>query len=197
MMESMISKPKPTRAEANDVANAIFDGTDAVMLSGETAMGEYPVETVTVMSNIAERTEQEINYIEVTENIYNLSGKADDDADALCFSACTLCNTISPEYMIGFSRSGRTIESLSKYRPSKPILGMSPDERVLRKLTIFRGVYGIKIDMADSNDELFDNTDTILTTRGFCSKGDKLVAVSSMPLTGVNRTNMIKIHTIS
>ena len=197
MMESMISKPKPTRAEANDVANAIFDGTDAVMLSGETAMGEYPVETVTVMSNIAERTEKEINYNDVTEKIYNLSGKADDNADALCFSACTLCNTISPEYMIGFSMSGRTIESLSKYRPSKAILGMSPDERVLRRLTVFRGVYGIKIDMADSSDELFDNADKILISKGFCSQGDKVVAVSSMPLTGKNRTNMIKIHSVA
>ena len=197
MMESMITKPKPTRAEANDVANAIFDGTDAVMLSGETAMGEYPVETVTVMSDIAERTEKEINYNEITEKIYNSSGQADDDADALCYSACTLCNTISPEFMVGFSRSGRTIEYLSKYRPSKVIIGMSPDERVLRRLTVFRGVYGIKIDMANSNNELFDNTDNILTARGFCSKGDKIVAVSSMPLTGVNRTNMIKIHFIS
>ena len=196
MMESMITKPKPTRAEANDVANAIFDGTDAVMLSGETAMGEYPVETVTVMSNIAQRTEKEINYTEITEKLYNLSGKAEDDADALCYSACTLCNTISPKYMVGFSRSGRTIEALSKYRPSKPILGMSPDERILRRLSVFRGVYGIKIEMAESSDELFDNTNKILTARGFCTKGDKVVAVSSMPLTGINRTNMIKIHTI-
>ena len=197
MMESMISKPTPTRAEANDVANAIFDGTDAVMLSGETAMGEYPVETVTVMSNIAERTEKEIQYNEVTEKIYDLSGKNNDDADALCYSACTLCNTISPKFMVGFSKSGRTIESLSKYRPSKPILGMSPDERVLRRFTVFRGVYGIKIDMADSSDELFDNADKILTARGFCSTGDKLVTVSSMPLTGINRTNMIKIHSVN
>jgi len=149
------------------------------------------------MSNIAERTEKEINYTELTEKIYNLSGKAEDDADALCYSACTLCNTISPRFMVGFSRSGRTIESLSKYRPSKPILGMSPDERVLRKLTIFRGVYGIKIDMAESSDELFENTDKILTSRRFCLQGDKIVAVSSMPLTGVNRTNMIKIHSVS
>jgi len=197
MMESMISKPKPTRAEANDVANAIFDGTDAVMLSGETAMGEYPVETVTVMSNIAERIEKEINYFEITEKIYDLSSKTEDDADALCYSACTLCNTLSPKFMVAFSRSGRTIEALSKYRPSKQILGMSPDERVLRRLTVFRGVYGIKIEMANSNDELFDNTDKILNSRGFCSQGDKVVAVSSMPLTGVNRTNMIKIHSIN
>ncbi len=197
MMESMISKPKPTRAEANDVANAIFDGTDAVMLSGETAMGEYPVETVTVMTNIAERTEKEINYNEITEKLYNLSGKPEDTADAVCYSACTLCNTINPKYMVGFSKSGRTIEDLSGYRPSKPILGMSPDESVLRRLTIFRGVYGIKIDMADSSDELFDHADKILTSKGFCSPGDKIVAVSSMPLTGQNRTNMIKIHTIT
>ncbi|MCK5201365.1 MAG: pyruvate kinase [Spirochaetales bacterium] len=197
MMESMISKPKPTRAEANDVANAIFDGTDAVMLSGETAMGEYPVETVTVMTSIAERTEKEINYNELTEKLYNLSGDPGDTGDAVCYSACTLCNTINPEYMVGFSKSGRTIESLSKYRPSKPILGMSPDESVLRRLTIFRGVYGIKIEMADSSDELFDHADKILRSKGFCSPEEKVVAVSSMPLTGQNRTNMIKIHTVT
>jgi pyruvate kinase len=197
MMESMISKPKPTRAEANDVANAIFDGTDAVMLSGETAMGDFPIETVTVMSNIAERTEKEINYNDVTEKIYDLTGKAEDDADALCYSACTLCNTISPKFMVGFSRTGRTIESLSKYRPSKPILGMSPDEKVLRRLTIYRAVYGIKIELADSSEELFNNADNILTERGFCSQGEKIVAVSSMPLTGKTRTNMIKIHSVN
>lgn len=197
MMESMISKPKPTRAEANDVANAIFDGTDAVMLSGETAMGEYPVETVTVMTNIAERTEKEIDYNELTEKLYNLSGDPGDTADAVCYSACTLCNTINPEYMVGFSKSGRTIEDLSRYRPSKPILGMSPDEEVLRRLSIFRGVYGIHIDMADSSDELFVHADEILKNKGFCSPGDKVIAVSSMPLTGQNRTNMIKIHTVT
>ena len=197
MMESMISKPKPTRAEANDVANAIFDGSDAVMLSGETAMGEYPVETVTVMTNIAERTEKEINYNEVTEKRHDLSGKPGDTADAVCYSACTLCNTINPKYMVGFSKSGRTIEDLSRYRPSKPILGMSPDEEVLRRLAIFRGVYGIKIDLADSSDELFYHADKILTSKDFCSPGEKIVAVSSMPLTGKNRTNMIKIHTVS
>ncbi len=197
MMESMISKPKPTRAEANDVANAIFDGTDAIMLSGETAMGEYPVETVTVMTNIAERTEKEINYNELTEKMYNQSGDPEDAADAVCYSACTLCNTIDPKFMVGFSKSGLTIELLSKYRPSKPILGMSPDESVLRRLTVFRGVYGIQIDLADSSDELFDHANEILTSRGFCSPSDKVVVVSSMPLTGQNRTNMIKIHTVT
>ena len=160
-------------------------------------MGEYPIETVTVMANIAERTEKEINYNEVTEKLYDLSGDARDAADAVCYAACTLCNTINPKYMVGFSKSGRTIEDLSRYRPSKPILGMSPDESVLRRLTIFRGVYGIKIEMVDSSDELFEHADKILTSRDFCSPGDKVVAVSSMPLTGQNRTNMIKIHSVN
>jgi len=197
MLESMISKPKPTRAEANDVANAIFDGTDAVMLSGETAMGEYPVEAVTVMSNIAERTEKEINYTELTEKIYSKSGKSVSSADAVCYSACTLCNTINPKFVVGFSLSGSTIKALSKYRPSKPILGMSPNNNILRLMSVYNGVYGIHVDMVDSSDSLFDLTDNILTARGFCSQGDKIVAVSSMPLSGSSRTNMIKIHTIT
>ena len=197
MMESMISKPKPTRAEATDVANAIFDGTDAVMLSGETAMGEYPVESVTVMSNIAERTEKEINYTELTEKIYSQSEGAQESADAVCYSACTLCNTINPKFMVGFSLSGSTIKSLSKYRPSKPILGMSPNDNILRLMSVYSGVYAIHMNMVESSDSLFDLTDNILTARGFCSQGDKIVAVSSMPLTGSSRTNMIKIHTIT
>ncbi len=197
MMESMISKPKPTRAEANDVANAIFDGTDAVMLSGETAMGEFPVETVTVMTNIAERTEKAIDHNSVTEKIYDLAGDNEDSSDALCYSAATLCNTLDPGFMVAFSKTGSTIKSISKYRPSKPILGMSPNNKILRQLTIYRGVYGIHIDLADSSDELFHHADGILVENGFCVKGDKLVAVSSMPLTGENRTNMIKIHTVS
>ncbi len=197
MLESMITKPKPTRAEANDVANAIFDGTDAVMLSGETAMGEYPVEAVTVMSNIAERTEREINYSELTEKIYRKSGKPDNREDAVCYSACTLCNTINPKYMVGFSLSGSTIKTLSKYRPSKPILAMSPNNNVLRLLSVYSGVYGIHVDMVESSDRLFDITDSILEEKGFCSQGDKIVAVSSMPLSGSSRTNMIKVHTIT
>ncbi len=197
MMESMISKPKPTRAEANDVANAIFDGTDAVMLSGETAMGEFPVETVTVMTNIAERTEEVIDHNAVTERIYDLAGDSEDSSDALCYSASTLCNTLDPGFMVAFSKTGNTIKSISKYRPSKPILGMSPDNKVLRQLTLYRGVYGIHIDLADSSDELFNHADKILVNRGLCLKGERLVAVSSMPLTGENRTNMIKIHTVS
>ncbi len=196
MLESMISKPRPTRAEANDVANAIFDGTDAVMLSGETAMGEFPVEAVTVMANIAERTEEEIDYYGFAEEMYDSTKDHHTDADAVCYAGCTLCNTVKTRFIAGFSLSGNTLKMISRYRPSKPILGMSPHESILRKASLFWGVHGVKIHQVESTDELLKHTNSVLLEKELCSPGDRIVTVSGTPLHRGVHTNMVKIHTI-
>ncbi len=196
MLESMINKPRPTRAEANDVANAIFDGTDAVMLSGETAMGEFPVEAVTVMANIAERTEKEVDYYGFAEKMYDSTKEYHTDADAVCYAGCTLCNTVDTRYIAGFSLSGNTLKKISKYRPVRPILGMSPHESILRRSALFWGVHGVKIDHVESTDALLKHTNSVLTEKKLCKPGDRIVTVSGTPLHRGVHTNMIKLHTI-
>lgn len=196
MLESMISKPRPTRAEANDVANAIFDGTDAVMLSGETAMGEFPVEAVSIMANIAKRTEREIEYETIAKDLYTELDKEHSDADAICYAGVTLCNTIPSRYIAGFSLSGKTLQTLSKFRPSKPILGMSPIKSILQRTSLFWGVHGIKIDRVESTDALYKHTNSVLLAKGLCQAGDRIITVSGTPLHRGVHTNMIKIHTV-
>lgn len=197
MLESMITKPRPTRAEANDVANAIFDGTDAVMLSGETAMGEYPVEAVTIMANIAMRTEKEVDYRGLADEIYSETRDSRTPADAVCFAGCELSHEVDSKYIAGFSLSGSTIKKLSNYRPPKPILGMSPSEKILRRASLFWGVHGIRIEHVESTDALLKHTNSILIKEGWCTPGDRIITVSGTPLHRGVHTNMVKVHTVS
>ena len=196
MLESMISKPRPTRAEANDVANAIFDGTDAVMLSGETAMGEYPVEAVTIMSHIAQRTEREVNNHNLAHEIYSHKKGTETTAEAVCYAGCELCRSIKSTYIAGFSLSGATIQRISGYRPPKPILGMSPSDKILQRASLFWGVRAVKIDHVESTDALLKHTNNILTKTGLCTPGDRIVTISGSPLHRGVATNMIKVHIV-
>ena len=196
MLESMISKPRPTRAEANDVANAIFDGTDAVMLSGETAMGEYPVEAVTIMANIAQRTEHEVNNKSLADEIYSNKKGSETTADAVCYAGCELCRSLQTSYIAGFSLSGATIQKISGYRPPKPILGMSPSEKILQRVSLFWGVHAVKIDQVESTDALLKHTNGILTKSGLCTSGDSIITISGSPLHKGVPTNMIKVHIV-
>ncbi len=196
MLESMISKPRPTRAEANDVANAIFDGTDAVMLSGETAMGEYPVEAVTIMSNIAQRTEREVNNKNLADQIYSSKKGSETTAEAVCYAGCELCRSINSSYIAGFSLSGTTIQKISGFRPPKPILGMSPSEKILQRASLLWGVHAVKIDQVESTDALLKHTNDILIKTGLCTPGDTIITISGSPLHRGVSTNMIKVHTV-
>ena len=196
MLESMISKPRPTRAEANDVANAIFDGTDAVMLSGETAMGEYPVEAVTIMSHIAQRTEREVNNHNLAHEIYSHKEGTETTAEAVCYAGCELCRSIKSTYIAGFSLSGATIQRINGYRPPKPILGMSPSDKILQRASLFWGVRAVKIDHVESTDALLKHTNNILTKTGLCTPGDRIVTISGSPLHRGVSTNMIKVHIV-
>jgi len=198
MLESMIEHPRPTRAEAADVANAIFDGTDAVMLSGETAMGAYPVRAVKTMADIARRAEEEINrrkedgFSEQPQEI----PEPDDTADCVSYSATRLTGLMHPKYIISFTLSGKTAAFVSKYRPSVPIIAMSPNEQVLRRLSIYSGVYGVYIDHVSSTEQLLDRAEKIVVQRGYCREGDSVLFIGGVPVLAGEPANMLKVHRV-
>ena len=196
MLESMINRPRPTRAEASDVANAIFDGTDAVMLSGETAVGEYPVTAVKVMARIAEKTEYEINKVQSMFRKRSNCLQKDSVADSVCFSACRMTDQLKPKYIVSFTISGRTATLMSKHRPSVPIIAMSPSDTVLRRLSIYRGIRGININMVDNTEELINSAEKILLDRGLCREEDMVIMVGGVPVLAGEPTNMLKVHKV-
>ena len=197
MLESMISHPKPTRAEASDVANAIFDGTDCVMLSGETALGEYPVRAVRVMTDIALRAEVEMRKTAAGRSTPPYEQFVIDEIpDAVSYHACKISDRVLPKLIVGFTLSGKTAALLSKYRPSVPIVAMSPNEDVLRQLSLRWGVYGVRINMVKSAEKLLDTAERILVEHSFCMEGDTVVFVGGVPVLSGATTNMLKVHTV-
>ena len=196
MLESMISHPKPTRAEASDVANAIFDGTDCVMLSGETALGEFPVRAVRVMTDIALRAEVEMRKTAGRSNPSYEQFGIGEIPDAVSYHACKISDRVLPKLIVGFTLSGKTAALLSKYRPSVPIVAMSPNENVLRQLSLRWGVYGVRINMVKSAEKLLDTAERILVEHSFCMEGDTVVFVGGVPVLRGATTNMLKVHTV-
>lgn len=197
MLESMISHPRPTRAEASDVANAIFDGTDCVMLSGETAIGEYPLRAVAIMTDIARRAEREMGINGICPPLRPVDRIGSHDvAEEVCAQACMLADRVLPKLIIGFTRTGKTAARLSKYRPSVPILALCPNEEVLRSLSIYRSVQGLPIETADSAEELLDRAERIVVAKGLCREGDTVLFVGGVPVLSGVSTNMLKVHSV-
>jgi len=196
MLESMIHKPRPTRAEAADVANAIIDGSDCVMLSGETAVGDYPVEAVKVMSEIALRTEKAMYSEPALTHITRTpcAPLAGDIASSLSNSAKGVADLLRPEYIVAFTLTGRTATLVSNARPSVPVIAMSPDEDVLRRLSIYWGVHGVYIERVSTSEELFNRAEQILISRGICREEDIVVIIGGIPVLAGTPTNMIKVH---
>jgi len=196
MLESMISNPRPTRAEAADVANAIFDGTDAVMLSGETALGDYPVRAVKVMSDIAIRTEREIVKQDHFDFEKGLNHKRGCIADSVSDIAVRVASLIKAKWVVSFTMSGKTAKLISKYRPSVPIIAMSPVEDVLRRLSIFWGVYGVHIEKVKSTEKLISLAEVLMVKRKLCKEDDMVILVGGVPVLAGEPTNMIKVHRV-
>ncbi len=198
MLESMIEHPRPTRAEAADVANAIFDGTDAVMLSGETAMGAFPVRAVKTMAEIAQRAEEEIN--KRKRDGFSVQPQEipepDETADCVSYSATRLTELMNPKYIISFTLSGKTAALVSKYRPSVPVIAMSPNKDVLRKLSVYSGVYGVYIDHVSSTEQLLDTAEKIVVQKGYCREGDRVLFIGGVPVLAGEPTNMLKVHKV-
>lgn len=193
MLDSMIKNPRPTRAEATDVANAIYDGTSAIMLSGETASGMYPVEALKTMVKIATRTEQDIDY----DKRLREGGRFDtkpDVTNAISHATCTTAMDLDAAAIITVTKSGRTARMISKYRPDCTIVGCSTYDHVCRQLNLSWGVTPIKIGEEKNTDELFDHAVDAAMQNGLVKQGDLTVITTGVPLGVSGTTNLIKVH---
>jgi len=190
MLESMISNPRPTRAEVSDVANAVYEGTDAVMLSGETAVGRYPVEAVRIMAGVAAAAESRIDYVRQFKSAP--IRRTDTVQDAIAHAACQTALEIGASVIICCTRSGQTAGLVAKYRPHATIAVVSPYEQTLLRTTLLWGTYPIKIELAENTDEMIANAKTAVANSGLGAPGDKVVIVAGVPIDEPGTTNMIK-----
>ena len=195
MLDSMIVNPRPTRAEITDVANAIYDGTGAVMLSGETAAGKYPVEALKAMARIAETTESDTNYESLCHHVGMDSTRLTISA-AVSHAACTTASDISASAIITASKSGETARLLSRFRPDAPIIACVLDETTCRQMNVYRGVTPLLMDYAHSTDELISMSVKAAEDAGLIHSGDRVVVTAGVPVGVSGTTNMIKVHLV-
>jgi pyruvate kinase len=193
MLESMIHNPLPTRAEASDVANAIYDGTDAVMLSAETAAGEYPVESVALMNRIVRQAEK--NY-ELWGHGQVLETDKHDDAVAIARAARELAQDRDVEAIAVFTRTGRTAILMSKVRPCVPILAFTPVEETYRRMALAWGVTPYRVPWADTMEEMIRHVENALRESGLVQPGGQVVVVSGFPVSDFRLPNMALLHTV-
>ena len=194
MLESMIKNPRPTRAETTDVANAIYDGTSAIMLSGETAAGLYPVEAVKTMALIAENTENHINYtkrfrareVDSAENVTN----------AISHATVTTALDLNAKAILTVTTTGGTAKLLSKYRPNRPILSCTPNERTWRQLSMSWGVVPLMSRIMETTDDLFNHAVECAVKEGYLENGDLVVITAGVPLGISGTTNLMKVHVV-
>lgn len=194
MLDSMIRNPRPTRAEASDVANAIFDGTDAIMLSGETANGKYPVEAARTMARIAQAVEAKLDYDAI------LNAKKEKHtmnvSNAICLAACTTASELNASAIITATQSGHTAKMVSKYRPACNIIAVTPREKVARSLALNWGVVPVKAPDMRNTDELIEKSVAISLNSGYVQKGDLVVIAAGVPVSLTGSTNMLKVHVV-
>ena len=190
MLESMTKNPRPTRAETTDVANAIYDGTTAIMLSGETANGQYPVEAVETMTKIAQRAELDIDYI---NRFQKTEMHGVDVTNAISHATCTTAMDLKAAAIITVTMSGFTAEMIARYKPNCPIIACSVDEGVCRQVNMLWGVRPLLIDKKESADELFKEAVRKSQEAGYVKKGDIVVLTAGVPLAVSGTTNMIHV----
>lgn len=196
MLESMMEQPIPTRAEASDIANAILDGTDAIMLSGETAAGKYPVDAVKMMKSIAKNIE---NSEIMKHNYYsqNLVDECKDDSIAICMAIIDMVEKIDVKAILTLTASGYTPKLLSKAKPSVPIFSFCPSHRNSRRMMLYSDVYPVEMHFTDGiTQQILDDLDKCLIERFHFKAGDKVIYTGALPDLLVGKTNFIKIHEI-
>ncbi|GIO88464.1 pyruvate kinase [Paenibacillus faecis] len=194
MLDSMQRNPRPTRAEASDVANAIFDGTDAIMLSGETAAGKYPVESVLTMSRIAEKAESALEYREIF--IKQSNAQQTTVTEAISQAVANSALDLNAKAIITSTETGYTARMVSKYRPKAPIIAVTTEDQTLRRLALNWGVTPVKGQLASSTDEMFDNAMKGGLDSGLVKEGDLVVITAGIPLGRSGSTNLVKIGQI-
>ncbi len=194
MLDSMIRNPRPTRAEASDIANAILDGTDAIMLSGETAGGKYPIEAASTMAQIAVEAEMhipfEINFKKKIETHFK------NVPNAICIATCTTASELGAKAIICATMSGNSARLMAKYRPKCPILAVTIKPEVARKLSLYWGVFTMLTNSITNSDKIWEIAEDVAKKTGFIEKGDLVVIAAGLPLNYAGSTNMMKVHLI-
>ncbi|TRY18900.1 pyruvate kinase [Tessaracoccus rhinocerotis] len=191
MLESMISSPRPTRAEASDVANAILDGADAVMLSGETSVGDYPIETVATMAKIVEYAEREGH-----EEIHEIDWDPHTTGGVLAKAAVEVAERVDARYMVAFTKSGDTARRLSRLRPSIPLLVFSPETTTRQQMTLSWGVNTLVTENFDNQEDMVARVDRYLREAGLIEVGERIVILSGSPMGVPGKTNNLRVHKI-
>ncbi len=194
MLESMVNAVRPTRAEVTDVANAIFDGTDATMLSAETSIGKYPLATVKMMARIARETEARLPYAQLLSTRGMWMERETDEL--ISYSACHTAQSLGARAIVAFTQSGSTARRVSKYRPSVPILAITPSQAISGRLLLYWGVYPARIGEASSVDELFTIGARLAKDLGLARTGDLIVITGGVPIGIAGSTNLLKVEKI-
>ena len=194
MLDSMIQYPRPTRAEANDVANAVYDGTSAIMLSGETASGKYPLECIRTMVRIAVRTEQDIDYC----NRFRQSNLPTEGSTTNAISKATVnaAMELNAKAIVTVTESGRTAYMISRYRPFCPVIACTPKEQTYRQLSLSWGIIPILIEGKEALDELFEEAIEAVEKASMAAAGDLIVLTAGVPIGTSGTTNLLKVHCI-
>jgi len=196
MLESMISNPRATRAESSDVANAVLDGTDAIMLSGETASGKYPVEAVRVMDKICRSIEKQTSSIYMNLDFKKPEWKEKQVIESLSYSCVRMAEDVDAKVIATITHSGTTARRIAKYRPKVPIVAFTESVDVRRQLNLVWGVQSVKLKEIFETDKSVEMMEEYLVKQGYVQKGDRIVIATGMPITKRGRTNMIKVSTI-
>lgn len=194
MLESMITNPRPTRAEASDIANAILDGTDAIMLSGETANGQYPVQAVEMMAKIAVRTESALQYDEILYKKGIVVQRT--TTEAISHATVQIAHGLGATAVITDTASGYTARMVSKYRPQATIVAVTPHAKMVRRMLLLWGVYPVHGSGSRNSDEMVENAVASALTAGVVKDGDLVVVTAGVPLGMTGTTNMIRVHVV-
>ncbi|MEP1151395.1 MAG: pyruvate kinase [Balneola sp.] len=196
MLDSMINNPRPTRAESSDVANAVIDGTDAVMLSGETASGKYPMEAVNVMDRICRRVEE--NRVNLFNNLAfdKPEWKEKQVVESLSFSCVSIAENVEAKVIGTLTNSGSTARRIAKFRPNAPIIAFTESQKVRRQLNLVWGVYSVRVEKIFDTDMGVKLMEEFLQENGFVKKGDRAILTTGIPIAKRGSTNMIKVSTI-
>ena len=197
MLESMMDNPRPTRAEVNDIANAVYDGTDAVMLSGETAAGQYPELAVQTMARIIEESDNAVASPK-NQSIRHISIQSGEMNHSIAIGQAVevICDSLHPKRIVCFTSSGYTAAMIARYRPATPITACTLTETACRRCALIWGVEAIRISSDRNLEELFHQADELLIRNKFASEGDTVVIVAGTPLGIEGRTNLVHLHTV-
>lgn len=194
MLESMVQNPRPTRAEVTDVATAIFDGTDAIMLSGETAMGRFPVQAVRVMDRIARRTEGAIDYAELLNRRH--ASPEPSISEAISHATCRAAADLNAAAILTATQSGATARMVSKFRPATPIVALTPVPEVARRLMVVWGVQPTIVPHTNQVDEMLDVAFDVVRRRSDIKPGDRIVITAGVRTGEPGSTNLLQVYEV-